>query len=65
MHWEVLPHTACTSDLVPSDLDLFCPLKVALAGKIYTADDKVKIYATMAGQATRNLFENGIMKLPE
>jgi len=33
MHWEVLPHPTCSSDLVPSDFHLIGPLKEALEGK--------------------------------
>jgi hypothetical protein len=39
MHWELLPHPACSSDLTPSDFHLFCPLKEALGGKLFRADD--------------------------
>jgi hypothetical protein len=43
VHWEVLSHPACSSDLAPRDFHLFGSLKEALGGKIFTADDEVKI----------------------
>jgi histone-lysine N-methyltransferase SETMAR len=33
MHWEVLPHSASSPDLAPSDFHLFGPMKEALGGK--------------------------------
>jgi hypothetical protein len=42
MHWEVLPHPACSPDLVPSDFHLFGPLTQALGGKRLRADDEVE-----------------------
>jgi hypothetical protein len=32
IHWEVLPHPACSPELVPSNFHLFGPLKEALGG---------------------------------
>jgi hypothetical protein len=43
MHWEVLLHPTYSLGLVRSDFHLFGPLKVALGGKIFRADDKVKL----------------------
>jgi len=43
MHWEVLPHPAYSPDLAPNDFHLFGPLKEALGGKRFTADDVVKL----------------------
>jgi histone-lysine N-methyltransferase SETMAR len=39
--WTVLPHPACTPDLVPSDLHLFGPLKDALRGTRLEDDESV------------------------
>jgi len=44
MHYEVLPHSAYSPDLAQSDFLLFGPLKEALGGKIFRADDEVKLF---------------------
>jgi hypothetical protein len=45
-------------DLVPRDAYLFNPLKEAVGGKRFTADDEVKTFCTkMAKQATTTFFE--------
>jgi hypothetical protein len=46
MHWEVLPHPAYSRDLAESDFHLFGPLKGALGGKGFRADDEVKIFVS-------------------
>jgi hypothetical protein len=43
MQWEVLPYPAYSPDLVLSDFHLYGPLKEALEGKIFRADNEVKI----------------------
>jgi hypothetical protein len=45
MQWEILPHTVYSSDLALGDFHLFDPLKEALGGKIFRADDEVKMSA--------------------
>jgi len=57
MQWDVLPHPAYSSDLTPSDFHLFGPLKDALGGKIFRADDEVKLSVQR--------WQGGIMKVPE
>ena len=42
LNWEVLEHPAYSPDLAPSEFHLFGPLKNALRGRRYTADDEVK-----------------------
>ena len=42
LNWEVLEHPAYSSDLAPSDFHLFGPLKNALRGRRFAADDEVK-----------------------
>jgi hypothetical protein len=42
IHWEVLQQPAYSYGLAPSDFHLFRPLREALRGKIFTADDEVK-----------------------
>jgi hypothetical protein len=44
MHWEMLPHPAYSTELVPSDFYLFGPLKEVLEGKIFRADNEVKLF---------------------
>jgi hypothetical protein len=62
MHWEVLPHTACS----PSDFYLLGPLKEALEGKRFRADDEVKVSVKRwLDEQPKSLFEISIMKLPE
>jgi hypothetical protein len=57
MQWDVLPHPAYSSDLTPRDFHLFGPLKDALGGKIFRADDEV--------QLSVQRWQGGIMKVPE
>jgi len=44
MHWKVLPHPTYSPDLAPSNFHLFSPLKVALGGKKFRADNEVKLF---------------------
>jgi len=41
MRWEIRPHPAYSPDLEPSDFHLFGPVKEALGGKRFRADDEV------------------------
>jgi histone-lysine N-methyltransferase SETMAR len=43
MLWDALPHPACSPDLAPSDFHLFGPLKEAVGGKRFRANDEVKL----------------------
>jgi len=43
MHWEVLPHPVYSPDLAPSEFHLFGPLKEALGGNRFTADDEFEL----------------------
>jgi len=43
MYCDVLPHSAYSSDLPPSDFRLFGSLKEALRGKRFRVDDEVKL----------------------
>jgi histone-lysine N-methyltransferase SETMAR len=49
MYWEILLHPAYSPDLVPSDFHLFSPVKDALGGKRFRADNEIKLYAAMVG----------------
>jgi len=40
----LLPHPVYSSDLAPGDFHLFGPLKQALEGKRFRADDEVKLF---------------------
>ena len=42
LNWEVLEHPTYSPDLAPSDFHLFGPLKNALRGRRFVADDEVK-----------------------
>jgi histone-lysine N-methyltransferase SETMAR len=42
LNWEVLEHPAYSPELAPSDFHLFGPLKNALRGRRFAADDEVK-----------------------
>jgi hypothetical protein len=63
MHWEVLPHPACSSDLASSDFHLCLSLKEALGGKRFRANNEVKLLCNDGW--TSNNFLRGIIKLPE
>jgi hypothetical protein len=55
IHSEVLLHPAYSLDLVPSNFELFGPLKEALGGgKEFRADDDFCV--TIAGRATTKFF---------
>jgi len=43
-HWEVMPHPAYRPDLALSNFFLFCPLKEALRGKGFGADNEIKLF---------------------
>jgi histone-lysine N-methyltransferase SETMAR len=42
LNWEVLEHPAYSPDLAPSDFHLFGPLKNAVRGRRFAADDELK-----------------------
>jgi histone-lysine N-methyltransferase SETMAR len=56
MHWELLPHSSYSSDLAPSDFHLFSPLKEALGGKRFIADDEVKLLCKDGWMSNHNFF---------
>lgn len=41
LHWEILPHSPCSPDLLPCDFDLFGPLKQALGVSNFQNDNDV------------------------
>jgi histone-lysine N-methyltransferase SETMAR len=67
MHCEVFPHPAYSPNLASSDFYLFGPLKKALGGKRFIADDKIKLSVQrwLDEQPQTFCFEMGMMKLPE
>jgi hypothetical protein len=66
IHWEVLPHPTCSPDLGPSDFHLFSPIKEALGGKKFRANDEFKLFVQRWLEEEPNaLFEKDIMKVPE
>jgi hypothetical protein len=40
--WTVLPHSAASPDLAPSDYELFVPVKDALSGRHFADDNETK-----------------------
>ena len=63
---EVLVHPAYSPDLAPSDFHLFGPLKNALRGHWFAADDEVKevVHDWLRSQP-QTFFSNGIKKLTD
>jgi hypothetical protein len=43
MHWQLLPHPAYNPNLVPSNFNLYDPLKEDLGGRGFIADNEVKL----------------------
>ena len=60
-NWEVLEHPAYSPDLAPSDLHLLDPLKNALRGRRFAADDELKeaVHDWLRSQP-QSFFSNGI-----
>lgn len=66
IHLDILPHPAYNPHIAPSDFHLFGPIKEDLGGKIFRADDEVKLSVQLwLDENPQTLFERGIMKLPE
>ena len=66
LNWEVLEHPAYSPDQAPSDFLLFGPLKDALRGRRFAADDEVKeaVHDWLHSQP-QTFFSNGIKKLTD
>jgi len=66
LNWEVLEHPAYIPDLASSDFHLFEPLKNALSGRRFAADDEVKeaVHDWLRTQP-QTFFSNGIKKLTD
>ena len=66
LNWEVLEHPAYSPDLAPSEFHLFGPLKNALRGRRFAADDEVKdaVHDWLRSQP-QTFFSNGIKKLTD
>jgi len=64
LNWEVLEHPAYSPDLAPSDFHLFGPLKNALRGRRFAADDEVKeaVHDWLRSQP-QNLFPTALRSL--
>ena len=64
LNWEVLEHPAYSPDLDPSDFHLFGPLKNALRGHRFAADDEVKeaVHDWLCSQP-QTFFSNSIRSL--
>ena len=66
LNWEVLEHPAYSPDLAPSDFHLFGPLKNALRGRRFAADDEVKVAVhDWLRSQPQTFFSNGIKKLTD
>ena len=66
LNWEILDHPAYIPDLAPSDFHLFGPLKNAVSGRRFAADDEVKeaVHDWLRSQP-QTFFSNGIKKLTD
>ena len=66
LNWEVLEYSAYSPDLAPSDFHLFGPLKNALRGHQFAADDEVKeaVHDWLHSQP-QTFFSSGIKKLTD
>ena len=66
LNWQVLEHPAYSPDQAPSDFHLFGPLKNALRGRRFAADDEVKevVHDWLRSQP-QTFFSNGIKKLTD
>jgi len=66
LNWEVLEHPAYSPDLAPSDFYLFGPLKNALRGRRFAADDEVKeaVHDWLRSQP-QTFFSKGIKKFTD
>jgi histone-lysine N-methyltransferase SETMAR len=63
MHWEVLPHPTYSPNLAPSDFHLFGPLKEALGGRLFRADDEAKRLCKDFCKNNHKFFERDTMKV--
>ena len=66
LNWEVLEHPAYRPDLASSDFYLFGPLKNAVRGGRFAADDEVKeaVHYWLRSQP-HTFFSKGIKKLTD
>lgn len=65
--WDVLPHSSYSPDIAHlSDYHLFYSLQNAFNGKIFAADEDVKLFLELFfAEKNKNFFERRIMKLLE
>jgi hypothetical protein len=65
MQWEVLPHPAYSPDLAPWDFQPFSPLKEALGGERFKADDEVKLSEQRwLDDLPQTLFKRALKEVP-
>jgi hypothetical protein len=60
-----LPRPAHSPNLAPGDYHLFSPLKDALGGKRFRANDEVRFEQRRVKDQSQIVFENGIKKVSE
>jgi hypothetical protein len=66
VYWKILPHCASSPDLVLSNFCPFSPISEALGGKIFRANDEIKLFCNSGWMSNLKLFfKRGIMKLPK
>ena len=65
LNWEVCAHPAYSPDLAPSDFHLFGPLKNALRGCWFAADDVKEAVHDWLRSQPQTFFSTGIKKLTD
>ena len=64
--WEVLPHPPYTSDLAPSDYNLFWSMQNALTGIRFTSEQGIKNWLdSFLSAKPAQFFWDGIQKSPK
>jgi len=64
LHYELLEHPPCSSDLAPSDFCLFPKLKLFLAGQRFSSNQEaISAAEGYFADLTKNHYRDGIMAL--
>jgi hypothetical protein len=66
MGWTVLPHSAHSQDLAPSDYRLFGPVKDALRGRHFADDNELaQSFRDVLRSRGREFYNPGIQRLAQ